>query len=148
MGQTGMDAERLWNQALEILRLELEPGDFETWLKVTGNGASEVMDITFQGNLADYQSSITSIKIPVKGAWSSTAPTYQVFVYLEGAPTTNQYGASSPVATPAARTLVTLLSGDLTVNSPTGQKRYIIKVKATLDSGENVYVGRPLVKQE
>jgi len=33
MGQTGVDAERLWNQALESLRLELEPGDFETWLR-------------------------------------------------------------------------------------------------------------------
>ena len=33
MGQTGLDVERLWNQALEILRLELDPGDFETWLR-------------------------------------------------------------------------------------------------------------------
>ena len=33
MGQTGVDAERLWNQALEVLRLELEPGDFDTWLR-------------------------------------------------------------------------------------------------------------------
>jgi hypothetical protein len=123
-------------------------GDFETWLKVTGNASADSMDVTFQGCLAADQSAITSIKIPVKGSWTTTAPTYQIFVYLEGAPTTNQYGASSAVATPVSRQLITLTSGDLTLDTPTGQKRFIIKVRTVMDPGESVYVGRPLVKQE
>ncbi len=33
MGTTGTDVERLWNQALEILRLEMDQQEFETWLR-------------------------------------------------------------------------------------------------------------------
>ena len=33
METTGADVERLWNQALEILRLEMDPQEFETWLR-------------------------------------------------------------------------------------------------------------------
>ena len=33
MGPQGTDVERTWNQALEILRVELDPQEFETWLK-------------------------------------------------------------------------------------------------------------------
>jgi len=124
-------------------------GDFETYMKMTGNGASEQVDVSFQGRLAFAQTTIKQIKIPVKG--SSASAQYQIKVYTEGNGNTNQYSASSLTAAPTSRTLVTLTDTDITNHPDVGgsdEGRFFVVVEAHLDASEILYVGRPFVKQE
>jgi hypothetical protein len=117
-------------------------GDFETYLKMTGTVASDRVDLTFQGALQANQTTLSSIKIPIKGDGQ-----YQIKVYVDGSGSSNVYTASSLLTAPASRTVTTLTDSDLSAQ-PTGEKRYIIAIEATVDVGEIVRIGRPLVKQE
>jgi len=116
-------------------------GDFETWLLLTSVAAANQINAEFQGRLAPGQTTISSIKVPIKG---TGAAQYTLKVYVEG---TGQVYTSGITAAPGVRTVLALTNLDLSAQ-PTGEKRYFIVVEATLDGAEALRVGLPFVKQE
>jgi hypothetical protein len=118
-------------------------GDFEVWDAFTSTVASGRADVWYQGQLDESQSRISEIKVPVKG---SSGAQYRLRVYVEAAspPHTEAYD-STLTSAPTTRTVLTVSSFSA---QPAGGKRYHVLVEAHIDSGEALYVGRPVVKQE
>ena len=106
------------------------------------------VDVEFSGRLRSTQTEITSIIIPIKGQNGGPTPQYQVKVYVEGSGASNVYTGSALLAeTTGTRILVSLTDADLSAQ-PTGERRFFVVVEATLDSGEELRVGTPFVRQE
>lgn len=118
----------------------------ETWLKVTGNNASEAVQVVFQGRLGLSQTKISQIKIPVKGTATAT---YRIRVYVDSSGATPVYD-STATAFPTSRNLLTILDTDVlwTGGQPTGESRYFVAVNIAVDAAEIGNVGYPFVKQE
>ena len=121
--------------------------DFELWTLLASTSAVARIDAEWHGKLRTSQTKITSISIPVKGQNGGPTPQYQVKVYVEGSGATPIYTGVLTPETTGVRSLITLSEGDLGAQ-PTGEKRYFVVVEATLDSGEELRVGSPFVRQE
>ena len=119
-------------------------GDFEQWFLMSGNAASDRVDVSFPGQLGNGQTTIASINIPIRGTGASSE--YRLKVFVEGQGATPVFD-STLTAAPGSRTVVTVLKGALS-DQPTGEKRFYVVVEAHIDSGETLRVGRPLVAQE
>lgn len=118
--------------------------DFTVWDRVTSTVSSGRADIIYEGRLSATQTSLTSIKIPVKNGSIGTAQ-YRIFVYTEPNGLVDQYPANPGVQNaPGARTVTTIPTVS---TDPTGEKRFYIVVEAYVDAGETLYVGRPFVTQ-
>jgi hypothetical protein len=117
--------------------------DFESYALMNSTVAAGRIDAQYSGRLATNQTSITSLKIPIKG---SAGAQYQVKVYVEGQGATPVYD-STLTAAPTSRTLLALTGGNLS-NQPSGEKRYHVVVEATLDDTETLSIGRPFAVQE
>ena len=123
-------------------------GDFELWSFMASTTAAGRVDVEFSGRLRSTQTEITSIIIPIKGQNGGPTPQYQVKVYVEGSGASNVYTGSALLAeTTGTRILVSLTDADLSAQ-PTGERRFFVVVEATLDSGEELRVGTPFVRQE
>jgi len=116
--------------------------DFESWALMTSTVAAGRVDAQFSGRLAVNQTTISSLKIPVKGTGE-----YQIKVFVEGSGASNVYTSSALTAAPGARTLISLTDADLS-SQPSGERRYHVVVEATLDASEVLRVGRPFTAQE
>lgn len=118
-------------------------GDFELYEQIKGHAAASRGDLAFQGKLAPGQTTIAQIDIAFKGIGASPQHRLQVFVEGTGGPVHD----SGLVATPGARAVTTVLAGALSAQ-PTGEKRYVIRVQATVDNLEQVLASRPYVKEQ
>jgi len=122
-------------------------GDFELWALMTSSVSSGRIDVEWQGRLAASQTQISSIIIPIVGQSGGPTPEYQVKVYAEGSGATPVYTGALTAETTGSRQLVSLTDSDLSAQ-PTGEKRFFVVVEASLDSGEELRVGTPFVRQE
>jgi len=120
-------------------------GDFEGYWKVVSTSAGATLSVVFAGRLGPSQTTITSLKIPIKGVGAS--PQYTIRVYVDGQGAVDQFGEGIQTA-PGTLTERSLVDTDFS-NQPTGaKKRFFIDILATLDSGEELYIGRPYFEQE
>jgi hypothetical protein len=129
-----------------VTGLEQDPdfgGDFEKWFKISSTVASGVMHIEFEGRLASFQTALSSVKVPIKGTVTGS---YKLKIYTEAGAGTAAYdsGAQNPTV---SRDELTVLQGSITPQPGTGG-RYFVVVEATLNNTEELYVGRPFVRQE
>lgn len=120
--------------------------DFEEWAKAASSSASGRVDFAYKGRLGSGHTTISSIKLYVKG--TGTSPQLDIQVYVEGNGGSNQYTGtySSAQSAPGSATEITIPSGELTDPTPSSGKRYFVYVRAYLDSGESLYVSRPLAR--
>jgi len=118
-------------------------GDFELYTFLSATAVSSQINGEWAGRLASNQTKVTSIKVPIKG---NAGAEYQFKVFVEGGGPTPVFD-SSLTAAPLTRTLVSLTQGDLSAQ-PITEGRFFVVVEAHLDSGEELRVGTPFVKQE
>jgi len=125
---------------------DLGSGDVEVLDHFSSTTSSGRVDVVYQGRLASFQSSVTQIRVLIKGTGAS--PQYRLYVYAE-----NSGGSAAQVydsgltAAPGTLTETLLTSGDLS-SQPLSSKRYHVLVEAYLDNGEDLFVSRPFVRQE
>lgn len=121
--------------------------DFEIWHKISSTVASGRANVEWQGRIRSTQSKITSIEIPLKGQSGGPTPEYLIKVYAEGSGATPVYTGSLTSEITGNRIVATITDADLNAQ-PSGEKRFFVVVEAHLDSGEELYVGTPFVRQE
>jgi len=120
--------------------------DFQVYDEFESTVAGGRVDAYYEARLDTRQTTISDIKIPIKGTSGSEI---LVDVRMDGASGSNQYTGTygTKQTAPTSRTLVTIDgSSDLSEDQPTGEKRVIVKVEAYIDAGETLYVGRPFLK--
>jgi hypothetical protein len=114
--------------------------DFQAWDALTSTSAGARVDVSYEGRLTSEQSTITLIKIPIKGTGE-----YNLKIYAEGASNPVYTTGLSPVS--ASRNVLNIPSASLS-EQPIGEGRYFVIIEATIDSGENIRVGLPYVRQD
>jgi len=120
---------------------------FEGLWVIASSSAGATLPISFAGRLSSSQTTISSIKIPLRA--SASGCQYTIRVYVDGYDATDQFGEGIQTLTVTDLIERTILDVDLTNSVPLGpKKRFFVDVLATLDSGETLYVGRPFVRQE
>jgi len=115
-------------------------GDFQSWdrLSNASPGASEI-HVSYEGRVSPDDTQISSIDIPIKGTGQ-----YNIKIYVEDATTSNPVFESGLASAPASRNVVNLTDANLSAQ-PGSEKRYFVVIEATLDPGEDVFVGLPYV---
>lgn len=117
--------------------------DFNYYHRLRSTVAAGALDVSFAGRLGLGQTQVTSIKVTIKGV--GPTPMYNLKVYAEG---TGLVYSSGPTAAPLAPTEIVLTDLDLSAQPAAPQFRYFVVVEATINNGDDVLVGLPLVRQE
>lgn len=122
-------------------------GDFEILDRMISEIGSGRIDAYYPGRLAAAQTRLSQLRIGLLGIGAT--PQYRLKIYVEAAapPHTMVYDSGLQAAPGALAETLLVAPGDIPTQ-PVGSKRYHVVVEAYLNSGDELHVARPFVRQE